>query len=137
MEAPQETISIPADRSELAGLRTMLRHVCQEHGLRASTVRRLVLAVDEAAANILEHGGVERDAPVEVTLELDGDSITVKLTDHGREFDASVKRNSSATDCPFRKRGFGLYLIHLVADDVRYRRTEDDRNVLTLTIKSR
>ena len=34
----------------------------------------------------------------------------------------------------YPRRGFGLYLIHMIVDSIAYERTSDGRNLLTLTM---
>jgi hypothetical protein len=45
-------------------------------------------------------------------------------------------RPEPAGDFRRSKRGFGLYLIHLITDGIDYRRTDDSENVLTLTVEN-
>ncbi|MEM7231028.1 MAG: ATP-binding protein [Planctomycetota bacterium] len=135
MESVQETLNLNADRAELSKLRSSLQLRCQEAGIRPKTTRRIVLAIDEAAANVMEHGNLGPSDPVQVELEIEGDGIQVIIRDRGKSFDPSAQSpGESKSFAPGQKRGFGLYLLHLITDSVDYERTPDGENVLTLRI---
>ena len=137
MHVVQEKISLAADRRELAGLRDLVRGLCDSYGVRSSTTRRVVLAVDEAVANVLEHSTLVPDGSVEITIEIGEQAIVVEIADEGGPFDPSTCRKTEIENARGQRRGFGLYLIHLVTDRVEYSRTNDGKNKLTLTIDSR
>jgi len=137
MEVVQEKITVPADKSKLSELREFLRKLCKQFSVRPNTTRRVVLAVDEAASNIMDHGGVEDESSIEVSFEIGEAEIAVQLQDRGVAFDPAKNKKNLPNGRARCKRGFGLYLIHLITDNVEYYRTEDGNNVLTLTIDSR
>lgn len=134
MEQLQEAVTIPARKSGLADLRNYLRELCKQSGIRPSTTRRIVLAVDEAMSNVMEHGRVGQGTPIEVSVEINGKKIVTRIADGGAKFDSSKPVRELPENRHGIKRGFGLYLIHLVTDSVEYERTEEGKNVLTLTI---
>jgi len=54
MEAVRHKILIPADTSKLCELREALFRLSEEHGVPPKAMRRMVLAIDEALANVIE-----------------------------------------------------------------------------------
>ena len=59
------------------------------------------------------------------------DEITVMLRDSGFAFDPATIKAEPQTGS-FPRRGFGLYLIRLIVDELQYERTEDGYKVLIL-----
>ena len=91
----------------------------------------MVLAIDEALTNIIVHGKIKKDDQIDLTVEIDDDQIVAEFQDSGVPFDPSLDRGTPDPKS-FPHRGFGLYLIHLIVDEVEYERTEDGRNVLKM-----
>ena len=132
MEITQHKILVPLETSQLAGIRRRVEKICELHNVPALTTRRMVLAIDEALTNIIVHGevGPHHDR-VSLSVEIEEDHIVAELEDRGIPFDPSLDRGGPDPKS-FPRRGFGLYLIHLIADDLEYQRTEDGRNVLRM-----
>jgi PAS domain S-box-containing protein len=100
----------PADPSELARLRRDLREWLLQAGLSSKRATDLVLAVDEACANAVEHA-YERDQPGEVIVEVS------RSPDH--EVVASVQDGGTWRDTPSEpNRGRGLRIIQAVVDEL-------------------
>ena len=133
-ETVRTEILVPPDTSELSELRASVYQFCEDHDISAQTTSRMVLAIDEALANVIEHGSIPRECPIAIAMETDGACITTQLRDRGVPFDPTP-----VVDTPnnqrFPRRGFGLYLMHLIVDSMEYTRTEDGENILTLTKK--
>ena len=93
----------------------------------------MVLAIDEAVTNIIVHGDVSPhpDDTVSLNVEIEEDHIVAELQDRGAPFDPSIDRGGPDPKS-FPRRGFGLYLIHLIADDLEYERTDDGRNIFRI-----
>ena len=137
MEAVHQQFTLQAHTARLAELRQFVHRVCVEQRVNRDVATRLVLAVDEATANVIEHSNTPPDVPIEVTMGISDSEVVVKIRDHGEQFNPEklTGRNSTA-NTSHAKRGFGLYLIHLIADDIRYERTEQGENVLTLMVEN-
>ncbi len=92
-------------------------------GLAPERLERLKTAVSEAAMNAIEHGNEARaDLPVEISLRSDGSVLTVAITDQGggREIPAAETPDLEAKLEGLQKpRGWGLFLIQNMVDDVR------------------
>ncbi len=121
------------DASELADLREQIRDVCHENGLYGPTLSRLVIAVDEATANILEHSDRDQARPIGISIRFNSDSVAAEITDDGAEFDPTAQITYEPSDKCRSKRGFGLYLIKVMADEIDYRRV-GNTNYLRLTV---
>ncbi len=78
----------------------------------------VVLAVDEAVQNAIEHGS-EPHAPVEVELEADGDRAHVRIRDRGRP-GAPTPVHPPTPPEPHEIRGRGRVIMAAIADDARW-----------------
>lgn len=122
--APAETLEVlldtqvHADAAELRSLRAAIRRTLDaldvEHGLR----ERLVLAVDEACANIIRHGyGEAGKGDIGLRIRRSGAMLSFELTDTAPGVDPAQVRPKPLGEC--RCGGFGVALIDEVMDDWR------------------
>ena len=151
-------ICFPARTHCLVLVRHFMRKILQDSKLLAEGHQRVILAVDEAVANIIEHAfcseEVASSSTIELTVNVKKDQLSVCIVDNGMAFDPSkvppptkpirwkVKRVSGkskmvpipgAESSPcFPMRGFGIHLIRLIMDEIRYTRTSEGANVLVL-----
>lgn len=131
MEITTRKLLMPVDVSQLAEMRNQVDQICIQNGLSTVATRRMVLAIDEALSNIIEHGHMDEGETIELTLDISLDEITVMLRDSGIAFDpCSSQRQPQQESYP--RRGFGLYLIRLIVDELQYKRSDDGFNVLSL-----
>ena len=123
----QVTQEFPSDVRQLAGIRTLVRQVCDrawKPSAEEDTIAQLQLAVDEAAANIVLHAYEGRtDATLEATVAADADGVCVTLFHQGRPFDPQAVAPPSFDGS--RETGFGLYIIRSAVDNVTF--FQDDR----------
>jgi anti-sigma regulatory factor (Ser/Thr protein kinase) len=133
MEIVRHRVLVPADMARLCELRDYLARVCEQQEVPSKTTRRLVLAIDEALSNVIEHASLKDSSKqIELSLEFGEDKIVAEIVDNGIPFDPSPY-NMGPNRRNYPRRGFGLYLIHMIVDQIQYERTSDGRNVLTLT----
>jgi anti-sigma regulatory factor (Ser/Thr protein kinase) len=104
-------VLIPADANQLASLRQVQREWAASTGLDDQTQEILLLAVQEAAANAVEHAYWSAVTPgvVEVSFWLDTDAVNVRVVDSGTW-------RPPTTESPFR--GFGLTMMRSLVDFV-------------------
>jgi serine/threonine-protein kinase RsbW len=116
-----------ATRESLADIRDWLEARAVDAGLCEEDRFALVLATDEACANVIEHGYT--DARGELQLEFvredppSGDAeARVTIVDHGRAFDPALAPvpnvRASWSDRPIG--GLGWHFIRSVIHEVRY-----------------
>ncbi len=112
-----------------------------EHGLPMKIVFHLTLCLDELITNIISYGYADFDEhPIDVTIALDSDIITVRIEDDSEPFNI-LEAPDPELDVPLEERkrpigGMGIHLVKNMMDDINYRR-EKNRNVLVLTKKVR
>ena len=116
---PRLSLRFPADAEELAPVRNTLRSWLESHGAADDEIFDIVVAVNEACSNAIEHP-VERDGP-DVGLEaevLDG-SVSIDIRDHGRWRPAG----------PRNDRGRGLEFMRALMENVDVARSPDGTHV--------
>lgn len=117
---------VPAQAAELRGLRSALRQALDALAVEPQLRDRLVLAVDEACANIIRHGyGPERAGDIGLRLLRTGRVLTFELTDTAPCVDPASIRPQALGEC--RCGGLGLALIDEVMDDWRIQPGRDGR----------
>ena len=102
-------------------------------GLQANSdyIYGIRLAVSEAVTNIIEHSGHPVDEPIRLTFRSTDTAIEIELIDRGRAFEFKEAPEPNLDD--YRGSGLGLFLIQQTMNDAVRRRTDDGRNVFTLS----
>lgn len=133
MQAVQKRILVPPNTSQLRDLRHQLTRFCEQKGIDASVTSLVIMALDEALANVIEHGAVsETTGLIDVQIYIDDHVIVTEIIDEGRPFDPT-RQPREPDKAAFPRRGFGLYLIHKIVDCMEYTRSTDGKNVLRLS----
>ena len=134
MSAPSR-ITRAAELESLADIRAFLREDLIARGVERAVADDMVLAVEEAAMNVITHGYQGMDpGSLMVDVSTTPAEIRIEITDFGRPFepiDVPAPDVQSILDGGPEK-GFGLFLIHRLADGVDYR-SDESGNRLRLT----
>ena len=130
-----DTQKIPGNYQNLSIIGDFVGKAAQETGFDETGVYAVQLAVDEACTNIIEHAyGGEGVGTIDITTIVSDDGLTVILRDSGKSFNPdSVPM--PVTNLPLEEiqpRGIGLYLMRKMMDDIQFRFSENDGNVLTM-----
>jgi len=108
--------TFPAEAGQLRALRVDLRRALDDLAVDPGLRDRLVLAVDEACANIIRHGyGPQRSGDIRFRLLRTDDVLTFELTDSAPCVDPERLRAKPLGEC--RCGGFGIALIDEVMDE--------------------
>lgn len=84
---------------------------------------QLILAVDEAATNIIKHAlKLKTNDEFNIEIEVKNSSILVRLIDYGEPFDPDKIPLPDIEESILKKKrgGLGLYLMRQIMDDVKY-----------------
>lgn len=107
-------------------------------GLANRRLERLKTAVSEATMNAIEHGNQNRpDLPVGIRVMVNEEEVLVEIIDQGGERpipDAEIPDIEAKLAGLQKPRGWGLFLIKNMVDDLRTSTTED-RHVVELVMK--
>ncbi len=94
------------------------------------------MVLDELVTNIIDYGYADFDEhPIDVSLSMDGDVLTIKVEDDAEPFNI-LKAPEPELDVPLEDRdrpigGMGIHLIKNMVHGIEYVR-EGGKNVLTL-----
>jgi serine/threonine-protein kinase RsbW len=129
-----ETLSVPAERKSLATIRRFVEITAGALPVNPEVIADMVLAVDEAATNIILHGYRDRPGEIRVEVGCEGDALVLRLSDQAPLFDPTQVPPPDL-DLPLDQRRFGGLGIHLTRqcmDEVSYCISADGCNELTL-----
>lgn len=129
-------LTLQSDRAALPGIRDRVRALTKAERFGVEACGQIVLAVDEALANVIQHGykGVS-DQPIDVRferLEHNGRrGLRVTIRDYGRQVDPATIRSRDLAD--IRPGGLGVHIMRSVMDEVIYACPADCGMLLTMT----
>jgi anti-sigma regulatory factor (Ser/Thr protein kinase) len=119
---------------ELGLIRQYIRETVLAAGCEAALLDELVVAVNEALANIVRHSYKEQPGSIELVVSCSQEAISVTLFDHGPQFDPTAAPGTDTT-LPLGQRpfgGLGIPMMRDFCDELNYRRDSEGRNELTL-----
>jgi anti-sigma regulatory factor (Ser/Thr protein kinase) len=132
-----ERAALPAS---LQAIRDFIEDSCRQAGVERAAAHGLVLSVDEACANIVEHGYAGREpGSIGISFDADAARIVMTITDRGRAFDP---KDAPVPDLHsgWRERrvgGLGWHLVRQFVDEIHYDTDASNGNRLTLVKRIR
>lgn len=108
---------------QLRRLRQLVTWAAHRVGLNSERRHGLVLAVSEAAANVIEHGGGAGQLEL---IQDDSRALIAQISDHGPGIPPNTPR---AAPPPEQSNGRGLYLMQQTCDRVEYHIRPDGTTV--------
>ena len=121
-----------ADPKRLKMVRERVHEAAKQRSMTAKLVSDLVIAVNEACMNIMEHA-YKGDCSGEIVLEINdnGDAIEVVLTDFAAPVDLEQIHPRALDD--LRPGGLGTFFIREIMDECAYAHLHGDSgNVLRM-----
>jgi serine/threonine-protein kinase RsbW len=135
MTTLKRTISVTNATSNLARVRDFLTDAARSSGVPHEDENRIILAVDEAVSNIMEHAYENvLEGTIRLDVDVDGGRFTITIHDSGKTFDPSGIPDPDLEEHirGGKKRGLGLFLMRQVMDEVSFHYRAGGENVLTL-----
>ena len=132
---PKVELTIPIIHDmELAATKTA-EVVAKHMELSEDKTAEISMALIEATINAFEHSE-SKSSNVEIHFVIQGDTLIIQVTDHGKGFDKSAVEipNIEEKLSSDYKRGWGLQLIQELMDSVEFESTVDGTTV-TMTKK--
>ena len=123
-------VTFPGSLDALSSIRQYVKTVAEAAGLDHSAAYNLILAVDEIATNVIEHGyreaGLKGD--ISVAAARDNDVLEFRLTDTGKPYDPTEhpETNDIEPSKELQDRlvgGLGIMLAKYGVDDLQYEAT--------------
>ena len=139
MQTP--TLRISNETEEITRLKSLLREYCECLGCGRRLTRKILLAVEEAVANVINYaypkgelGNIEIDILSMPPTEAQEGDITIIITDNGKPFNPLTHGDIDVEQAIDNRQigGLGIHLYQQLMDSVIYDRKED-KNILTLS----
>ena len=130
-----EKICIPSNPAQLKRVRVTVRETGQRLGLSITTIEEMVVGVNEACMNIMQHG-YQNNLDGDIILEIiSGDrELIFRITDHAPQVDPKRLVSRSLDD--IRPGGLGIHFINSVMDSAEYKAGDNNiGNILELRKK--
>jgi serine/threonine-protein kinase RsbW len=123
-----------ADLENLSHIRRYVQERGVALGADAEAVGDLMMAANEAAANIVVHGYQESLGVIDVEVTRQGDYLVLRLRDQSPPFDPTTAPAPDTT-LPLEQRpygGMGIHMMRQLMDKLTYRFTPQGENELIL-----
>ncbi len=110
------TVGFCSRASNLRLLRSVMRDAAGLAGLDAGQTDAMVLAVNEACMNIIQHAyGMDPDGRIDVSLWQEPGALVIRIRDYAPPVDAEQVRSRDLDD--IRPGGLGVHLINSLMDE--------------------
>ncbi len=123
MPEVRRQLSIRNETSNLSLVRRFVGDLLDGLTLMPETRYQIILAVDEAVSNIMEHAyGTENQGPIHLEVEADDEALRFRFVDEGRPFRPGEVRDPDLAE-HFRagkRKGLGIFLMRRIMDEVQY-----------------
>jgi serine/threonine-protein kinase RsbW len=132
----RDQISITSDTRYLSTIREFISRMIRQSALPPEEGNKVILAVDEAVTNIIEHGYENvANGPIDISVEFDTALFRVIVRDSGRRFNPDTIADPDIMEHVRlgKKKGLGIFLMRQIMDEVRYMFREGVKNEVTLT----
>jgi serine/threonine-protein kinase RsbW len=134
-EVIQDSIVVQAQTANLQAVREFMSRQAKASALPDREKNKVVLAVDEAVANIVKHAyQMSGSGEVIIRVQADEEKFEVFVYDSGIRFDPAAVKNPDMSEHVRlgKKTGLGIFLMRQIMDEVIYNFREGARNELHL-----
>lgn len=124
-------LSVPSHKRYLEPIRLIIRETCDLVDLTEERAGEVVLAVQEALANVIRHCYKDNpDLRIDLRISLPGDRLEIRIDDYGRFVDPAKIKGRALEDV--KPGGLGVLFMRKVMDEVRYERNAWGGTTLTM-----
>jgi len=117
-ETPASDLSTACCPENLAAIRQFVEQWAIYAGFGDTEVGQIVLACDEACANVFCHGYQRRSGPIRLFVEIARQALVIQITDEAPPVDVNGIQGRRLAD--LRPGGLGTFVISRVFDEVNY-----------------
>jgi serine/threonine-protein kinase RsbW len=134
-EILKDRLVVSNDTKHLIIVRDFVARLIHQSRLPKDDENKVILAVDEAVTNVIEHGYEDGDeGTIEIEIEADESQFKIVIRDTGRVFNPESVPDPDMREHVLkgRKKGLGIFLMRQIMDEVRYKFKDGVKNELTL-----
>ncbi|MBN8706869.1 MAG: ATP-binding protein [Bacteroidetes bacterium] len=114
-------LTILSDPSNVRKVEDFIFETCETFRLSDDDINALMIAVTEASNNAIHHGNHgDPSKTVKVSMILDGNSLTVSVSDQGKGFDPHSLPDPLAEENILKTSGRGVFLMKNIMKSVKY-----------------
>lgn len=125
MTGTGRVLRVPAEASQLHALRALAQAAATAAGFSPRDVEDLVLAVNEACMNVIQHGYRGRTGTLELSAVLIEDGIEFRVRDTASPVTLEDWRPRALDE--LRPGGLGVHFIRAIMDEIDYLPVPDGR----------
>ncbi|MEO0794716.1 MAG: ATP-binding protein [Verrucomicrobiota bacterium] len=135
-EEPSWRTTLPAQKSALLQVKSDLRQFLETLSVPNELILDALLVSEELLVNAIQHSGVPADgAPIEICCRQNSGTITLEITDTGKEFNPLSSIESPDLDADDEERiegGFGFFIVEQIAQSIEYNRRGNKNHLKVL-----
>ena len=131
----RDRLVITSDTKHLSAVRDFVSRMVRLSKLSHDEENKIILAVDEAVTNIIEHAYEDQlEGAIDIEIEVDDHQFQVKIIDTGKEFNPDEITDPDIMDHvkQGKKKGLGIFLMRQIMDEVRYAFKDGIKNEVVL-----
>ena len=127
-----------ASDDELANITAFVEEQLESLGASMKVSMQIAVALEEIFVNIAHYAYPDGDGMMSLTVDSEGDSVSLRFADAGIPFDPLAKSDPDVTLSAEERNigGLGIYMVKKTMDDVRYL-YENGQNILIIVKKLR
>ena len=133
----KQQLTFKNEDHELSRVAEFMEGICDELQLDMHVAMKLQLAIEEMVTNVIFYAYPEgTNANITLSVESDGKELTFVLSDTGKPFDPTAKKDADIDVNPMDREqgGMGILIVKNIMNDVSYQRL-GDTNQLTMKKK--
>ena len=134
----KDRLIVKSSTANLITIRKFINIKAKTFGFSSNEIEDIVLAVDEACTNIIEHSYHSKpNLDIEISVSFTKSNIVIRIIDYGETFETSSFKDLNLELYHKQRRvgGLGVYLMKTLMDDVRYTSVKNKYNQVLLTKK--
>ena len=134
-ETLKDRLVVTNDTKHLTVVREFISRLIQQSALSKEDENKIILAVDEAVTNVIEHGyDNQNDGSIEIDVISAPSSFKITIRDTGKVFNPTSTPSLNVQDHVKmgRKKGLGIFLMRQIMDEVKYTFRDGVKNELTM-----
>ncbi len=122
LEPYRREMRIANETKNLSLVRQVVGEVLDKTPFGRDDKAKIILAVDEAVANVVEHAYEGSRGDIDLQFILDDDRLQITIRDNGKKFNPEMIPTPDIHDHIKKglKGGLGMFLMRKIMDEVRY-----------------